>query len=394
MRYALDYLYTGSIQHGGIYQYVAQVYPYKMKKLRTLLAIIVVSVLVSLVYFYFESAAHHAINLIWNDWLNTGANRLLVIPVCLVLSLVFFGLQHHFDPKSEQQESHGLGSAPKPTFSNFAKVLGIGFFSLIAGASLGPEAILVPASLLVGAIAGSRWFKNDVQIINMLSMVGFIALFAAFFDSFIAGILGLVLVAKEVKVKLSPALIAIASAASLITVYTLGVLGSDAYVSTPKHVWAFSLESLLAVLGLGAAGYGATYMLSNTHSAFKKLHDKVVKNAWWQRAVIAASGLSLLYLLGGPLIQFTGNESIVPMVKQSAELGSSGLLALFLMKILAISWSKALGYRGGLIFPCVFAASTLVMIAHVWAPGLSFIVGLVAVLVGMFAADRKAKILL
>lgn len=364
-----------------------------MKKLLTALSILLVSTLVALTYFYFEAAVHHSIHYIWNDWLNTNTNRLLVIPLSLVLGLLFFGAQHYLDPKSENHESHGLGNAPEPTLTNFVKVLVIGFFSLIAGASLGPEAILVPASLLIGSIVGVKLFKNDKQLASMLSMVGFIALFAAFFDSFIAGILGLLLVAKEVKVKVTPPLAVVAIIASLTTVYILGFLESSPFITTPPHVWKFSVQSLLASTGLVAAGYTVTYLLGNTHNGFTKLRKMICKQPWWQQSVVAAIGLSTIYLLGGSLVEFTGNESIVPMIEQSANLGLAGLVVVVLMKILAISWSKAMGYRGGLVFPSVFVASSLVVIAHIWAPELSFIVGLIAVLAGMFAADRKVKIL-
>lgn len=358
-----------------------------------LFSILLVSALVAVVYFYFEAGVHHAINFVWNDWLNTGTNRILILPLCLVLSLAFFGAQHYLDPKSEQQESHGLGDAPEPTLGNLGKVLLIGFFSLLAGASLGPEAILVPACLLVGSIVGVQLFKGDKKMAGMLSMVGFIALFAAFFDSFIAGILGLVLVTKEVKVKITPPFVAIAVAASLITVYVLSLLESTPFTTLPQHVWKFSLESALASAALGLAGGAAIFLMGSAHATFQKARLVLAKRAWWQHAIVAAGGLSALYWLGGSLIQFTGNESIVPMLEQSASLGLSGLLVLVLMKILAISWSKALGYRGGMIFPSVFVASTLVAIAHIWAPELSFIVGLIAALIGMFAADRKVKIL-
>ncbi len=364
-----------------------------MKKLQILLSILVVSVLVALAYFYFEAAVHYSVNFIWNDWLETGTNRLLVIPLCLILSLAFFGVQHFLDPKSEKEESHGLGSAPAPTLTNLGKVLLIGFFSLLAGASLGPEAILVPACLLIGGIIGVKVFKKDTQLSGMLSMVGFIALFAAFFDSFIAGMLGLILVTKEVKVKVTAQLVIIAAIASLTTVYILSLLESSPFTTVPPHVWKVNAEGVIATIGLVAAGYGAIYMMGSSHATFDKLRGILVKRQWWEHGIIAAGGLSFLYLLGGPLVQFTGNESIVPMIDQSTSLGLSGLIVVFLIKVLAISWSKALGYRGGLVFPSVFVAATLVVIAQTWAPELSFIIGLLAVLIGMFLADRKVKIL-
>src|SRR5690606_31307674 len=99
----------------------------------------------------------------------------------------------------EKQTTKGLGSEPKPTFSNLAKVLGIGFLSLFAGASLGPEAVLVPASTITGAMVGLTFISNNKASVKTLGIAGFSALFAAFFSSMFAGLLGLLLALKESK---------------------------------------------------------------------------------------------------------------------------------------------------------------------------------------------------
>src|SRR5690606_24780546 len=128
------------------------------QRLLLLISTVTTAVAVAVTYHYFESAVHYSTNLVWNTWLKTGANRIIVVPLCLGLSLVFFGVQHFLDRKSEKQVSDGLGEAPDATLLNFAKVISIGFFSLLAGASLGPEAILVPACLVIGAYIGKKLF--------------------------------------------------------------------------------------------------------------------------------------------------------------------------------------------------------------------------------------------
>lgn len=372
---------------------LSAVYSGEVKKLYILLATIVVAVAVALTYYYFEYAVHHSITYIWDTWLNTGTQRLLIIPLCLAVSLMFFKLQHYFDPDSEHHQSHGLGEAPSPTVANFIKVLGIGFFSLVAGASLGPEAILVPACLVIGAYAGTKLFKADKQMVGLLSMVGFVALFAAFFNSFIAGMLGLLLVSKKVKVKLDPALVIIAAVASLVTVGVLHLLSSKAYVTLPPASYKFPLLGVVLVVILFAGGYATTYGLLGVNKLAQPLHKAVASRPWWARATVAAIGLSILYLLGGPLVEFTGNESIVPMLHQSASLGVLGLIWIFIIKLFAIGWSKTIGYRGGLVFPSVFVASVLVAISHLFTQDIGFTLGLVAVMAGILVSDRKLDIL-
>lgn len=364
-----------------------------MKRLWLLVATVLVGVVVALIYFYFEALVHHGIDLVWTDWLDTGTHRWLVVPICLVVSLVFFGLQHYLDPKSEHSESHGLGETPRPTLTNLAKVLFLGFWSLVAGASLGPEAILVPACMIAGGYIGAKSFRHDNQAAKLLGAAGFIALMAAFFHSFIAGMLGLLLVKKQTKTPLSLFIVVIAAVASWATVYTLGLLSSPAFVNLPKTDWHFNMRSLLALLILIAGGYAVTYGIGASHAMITRLHGRIAKGGWWLRSLAAAIGLSTLYLLGGTLVEFTGNKSIVPMLKQSADLGVIGLLWLVIVKIAAISWSKSMGYRGGLVFPTVFVASILVAIAKLHVAELSFIYGLIAVLIGIFLAERRVKIL-
>ncbi len=131
-----------------------------MKALKLLLAIILVGFGVALTYHIFENAVHNFIDFVWYDTFNTDQNRLIIIPLVLTFSFMFFGLQHWLDVKAENTEDHGLGSMPGPTVTNFLKVLMIGFFSLVAGATLGPEAILVPSCMIFGAYVGKKCFAN------------------------------------------------------------------------------------------------------------------------------------------------------------------------------------------------------------------------------------------
>lgn len=365
-----------------------------MKKLQILLATGVVAVAVALVYYGFEGAVHQAIDLIWNDWLDSSQERWLVVPLCLGLGLLFFGVQHHFDPPSERRESEGLGDMPTPTPRNLIKILGIGFLSLFAGASLGPEAVLVPACMVTGGYLGVKLLSDNPRAPKILAAAGLISLFAAFFHSFFIGLLALLLVKKQAGIKLRPGVLIVGVVASGVTVLTLGLLESPAFVTLPGLSWHLDIRSLFMLGGLVIAGYGVTYGLKLAHGGAARLHSRLKGWPWWQRALVASAGLSGLYLLGGSLVQFTGNNSIVPMLQDASQLGLVGLAWLVLVKITAISWSKAMGYRGGLVFPTIFVAATLAAMAQTLVGDLNFIYGLLAVMVGTLAADRKAQILL
>jgi H+/Cl- antiporter ClcA len=357
-----------------------------------LLATALAASIVSLVYFYFEAAVRHSTNYIWNTLLNTGTKRLLLVPACLVLGVVFFGIQHYVDQKNEQQETEGLGQMPAPTIPNFFKVIGIGFLSLIAGATLGPEAVLLPASLIVGGFIGTLLLKKD-PFAKIIGLVGFVAIIAAFFNSFWAGMLGLLLLKRQVSFKLTPGILILAALASAVTALTLSLLSSKPYVKLPATQWHLSLTSLLMMVLLLLAGFATTYVFALLHSVLAKIQQITWDRGWLIHGVVAGSGLAVLYLLGGTLVEFTGNESIIPMLHKAASLGIIGLLWIFVIKIAAISWCKALNYRGGMVFPTIFVASVLVAIAQQIDKSVSFTIGLLVVMAGVIIANQKRKIL-
>ena len=365
----------------------------RLTQLKILVLIALTGVTVAVTYFYFEYAVRHATVYVWDDLFKTQDTRWVLVPLCLVLTLVYFGAQHLFDAASEKTESHGLGSAPAPTVVNFIKVLSIGFLSLLAGASLGPEAILVPACMLLGSYVGIKLFKNDKPTASLFGMAGFIALFAAFFNSFVIGLLALALVKKQYKIKITPRLLVVAAVASASTIVTLKVLNGSAYVGLPSESGSLTLVNGLVLAGIGLAGFCTTYFLNVAHKAWLPMARFFKARQWWLRALVAGAGLSAIYLAGGPLVQFTGNESIAPMFKQSAELGLLGLVWILIIKVVAITWSKANGYRGGLIFPTVFVASVLVAIAGLYTTDLNIMFGVVIAIVGALVADSKVKFL-
>jgi H+/Cl- antiporter ClcA len=93
------------------------------------------------------------------------------------------------------------------------------------------------------------------------------------------------------------------------------------------------------------------------------------------------------------LVEFTGNKSIMPMLQQASSLGLSGLVWIVVVKVAAISWSKAVGYRGGMIFPIIFIAAVLVAIVQLYVPGFNFIYGLIAAIIGALVANRRTHVL-
>jgi H+/Cl- antiporter ClcA len=367
-----------------------------MNKLRLLLSCAIVGILVANLYYLFETAVHSSINYVWTNLFSSQTDRALVVPLSVVGALVFFGLQHRFDRKSEHHQSHSLGGEPiNPTLRNLGIILGLGYFSLVGGASLGPEAVLVPASVLVGTAFGLRLFRRDEEAIKALAAAAIMALMAAFFHSYLIGILSLFLVMQTAKMKFSLQLLVIAVIASISSYLTLNVIDpSNSYFNFPVFTWHVAIIDVLFGLVLIGAGYAATFTLKHAHTLIAQYRERAKLTNWVHLAIVAGLGVSLLSLVGGPLVEFTGNQAIGPLIDQAPALGGIGIIIIILVKLLVIGWSRAMGYRGGLIFPMIFIASALAALVQLYVHDLDLGVGLIAALIGILAAERKARILL
>lgn len=366
-------------------------------KLKIILSCFIIGIAVALTYYGFEFAVHHSINFLWTDLLNTDDKRYMVMPTAVVFGLIFFYLKHKLMPKQSQQENHGLGEgAAQASLKSFFIILLVGFFSLVAGASLGPEAILVPACLTAGALVGKKFIASEQNSAKIVSAAAIMALFASFFHSFIIGLLSLLLVKKVAGAKITPALVLIAVIASGTAVITLNIIEPETanYFRLPGSGLAIKIEDSLLAIALLAAGYLSTLLLKQISNIFNKANQAIKKESVFKAALITTLGLGLIYLIGGPLIQFTGNESIKPLIEQAPALGIAGLVWIWITKLIAIGWSKNMGYQGGLIFPMIFVGSTLTAIALQLFPDANFLFLLIASIAGILAAEKKAKILL
>lgn len=364
-----------------------------MRNIRLFICLVIVSAGAALTYFVFEWLLRVSIHEIWQEWFNTSDQRWLVVPVSLVLGLIYFGLQHKFDKPSEGHEEHGLGALPNPSLTNYAKVLVIGLFSLLAGATLGPEAILVPASLIFASVVGVRLLKSNKQESGLLAGAAVIALFTAFFHSFFVGFISVLLVAKLAKSKLGALLMAVAFVASGVSYLTLWLVNGRALIHFSPDSWSVNAVSFVWFVPLVIAGFATTHAIKATHDAAEKIYKLAGLQTWWLHAVVASFGIAGLYLLGGEYVQFTGNEEVEPMLAHAEALGAASLIWIAVVKITLIGWSKAIGYRGGLIFPLIFVLTVYCAVAQSISSDLNMFYALVAGLIGAIVANRKLRIL-
>ena len=148
-------------------------------------------------------------------------------------------------------------------------------------------------------------------------------------------------------------------------------------------------DLLLAVpLGLIGALAGALFIV-----LFKQLRQwmQPLKSHLILRGFIGGLGLGIAGALL-PLILFSGEAETAELIKHSAEIGVLMLIVLALVKLLITTLCLATGWKGGYIFPTMFAGTALGLAAHLIFPDIPMAVAVAATMGGAMVATMKAPI--
>ena len=142
---------------------------------------------------------------------------------------------------------------------------------------------------------------------------------------------------------------------------TLLIAGNDFVIDVPEFtgtrpvylLWALLTGSAGALLGLAAV-----YAFAPLHSAFQRIGNPLVM------LTVGGLLLGLLGALGGHLTLFKGLDEVKELVTTSQNYSAWGLLGLVLVRVAALLVAATCGFRGGRIFPAVFAGVALGCAAH------------------------------
>lgn len=348
-----------------------------MKYLKLCVTALLIGVGVALVYLVFEDTVQFAIGHIWDDWLASETHRGRTFVATVVLGMLFFALKHVSD-----QHQAALRTRP---VRNLVAILLVGFASLLAGATLGPEAILMPSALIVGRLIGRHHYPSGSM--QLFGFAGIVALFVAFFDALWGGLLGFFVARGELTEKLTPVRLCGLVLAALGAYGTLVALSPERTFAIPHDNFLTLTGVLLYALGL-AAGVVLHGVLSLVTTA-AKIVQRHVGSVWYVHGLLASVGIGVLYVVGGYEVQFTGNTMIESLFESSAQLGVWTLVWLALVKTVAVAWSQTMGYRGGPIFPLMFAGSAIAAAATLYASNFSPLAMALAVLIGALVADQR-----
>jgi H+/Cl- antiporter ClcA len=116
-----------------------------------------------------------------------------------------------------------------------------------------------------------------------------------------------------------------------------------------------------------------------------------LKNRVVLRGVIGGLGMGIIGALL-PLTLFSGEAETVELIEQAAEIGFGMLILLAAAKLLASSLLLATGWKGGYIFPIMFAGIALGMSGQVLFPNVPTAVLVAAALAGALTAALRAPL--
>ncbi|MEI2691491.1 MAG: chloride channel protein [Anaerolineae bacterium] len=362
-----------------------------------LMALVVVLGLISaLVTFAFVALVHQGTGLIWEQ--AAGAlgidARLFTVLVCaaggLVVGLLVKGFGDHNAIFAELMLE--FGKTGRFNYRHAPGIVLTAFVSLISGASLGPEAPLADACGGIGTLMADK-LKLDEQETRTLGYSGVSGMLAAFITEPVGGaILGLESAQGGTSGKqtyfwvLFPSLLASAVATVVF------VLLSGAFFETLYQFpdYAPRLVDLLYAAPLGLIGgiVGLLFMLSLQRL---RLLLAPMKAHVVLRGLLGGLAMGLIGALL-PLTLFSGEAETAELINNAAQIGVVMLVVLGLVKLFATSLLLVTGWKGGYIFPIMFASAALGLAASLLFPGIPVAVAVAATMAGALVAALRAPL--
>jgi H+/Cl- antiporter ClcA len=141
----------------------------------------------------------------------------------------------------------------------------------------------------------------------------------------------------------------------------------------------------LSMLG-GVVGVLFMLSLKRLQKLFQPMKERVVL-----RGLIGGLGMGIIGALL-PLTLFSGESETAHLITHAAEIGVLMLIVLGLVKLFATTLLLATGWKGGYIFPIMFASIALGLALDLMFPGIPVAVCVAATMAGALVAALKAPL--
>jgi H+/Cl- antiporter ClcA len=266
------------------------------------------------------------------------------------------------------------------------------FISLIAGASLGPEAPLADACGGLGT-----WLADKLKLAERetrtIGYGGLSAMLAAFITNPFGGAL-LSLESSQSGMPggqiyfwgLFPSLLASAVA----TVVFVGLSGHFFATTYTFPLYVPRLADLLLAVPLSLIGGAAGLLFMLLFQGLRRVMEPL-KQHLVLRSLLGGLTLGVLGALL-PLTLFSGQAGTKEIVQQAGVIGFWGLMLLAAGKLFATALLLATGWKGGYIFPILFAGVALGMAGELLFPSVPLAVTVAATVAGALAAALRAPL--
>ncbi|HXX78963.1 MAG TPA: chloride channel protein [Ktedonobacteraceae bacterium] len=256
----------------------------------------------------------------------------------------------------ESMKGDGAG---KIDYTTFPGALLSSFFSLLSGASVGPEG---PLAFLIQDI--TAWISEKLKVAEETRLGVSLAALASAYNGIIGNPLFTGVLATEFQVggkELGIAFLAWNLLAGVIGYFFFTLLRLPVFAKYIPFTPISSLKpeyALYAIL-LGLVGTLVTLLIAASFQLFGRIMgrfgDRVILRALAAGVVIAIIGYFF------PEVRFAGETQIFPMVQNPVAYGVGLLLLLALLKILLLGLSFKSGYLGGPTFPTLFSCTMVAM---------------------------------
>jgi CIC family chloride channel protein len=285
-------------------------------------------------------------------------------------------------PAGDYMEAISLGSGDLPVRISLLRAMSSAA-SVTTGGAIGREGPMVQLAALTGSLIG-RWRQAPIPRRRLMVACGAAAGVATAYSAPIAGALFVAeIVLQSVAIEsLGPLLVAAVTANLTLT----ALVGFAPVYHMPTFVLPHTTTATLALAGLGLVGglFAPAYLwlLDRAHAAFGGWHA-----ASWLK--LGTGGLIVGALsIASPTVWGNG-YSVVNSILQG-DWPWTALLAVLLLKLLAVAATTGSGAVGGIFTPTLFVGAVTgalfgVVVEHLW-PGVLPMSASVAVGMGIFLA--------
>jgi H+/Cl- antiporter ClcA len=246
-----------------------------------------------------------------------------------------------------------------PDFTTFPGALLTSFFSLLSGASVGPEGPLI---FLVVDIAA--WFGTKLKLAEK-TMLGFaVAGLASALNGIVGNPLFAALFVSEVQGSDNGGmqLIAWNLVAGVIGYIFFALIGYPGFASSiaTTPVNTLTIPYAVDAVILGIVGTLLAIFIGISLQGFDRIMDHAFKDRFIERVMAAGVIIAIVgYFV--PEVMFSGEAQIHPILANPLAYGVLVLLGLAILKVLLLGLSFKSGYIGGPIFPTIFASTTIAL---------------------------------